>query len=864
MRRACSLVALFLAGCSCEGNPVNPLKPGLSADLLVDFGDVPVGLSAERAVVVRNTGALTLTINELSLAPTFTSTTYSFSVEPSSFSFAPGESQTLRVRFLPVSVMLSAVESNFRVNTTASLDGAPLGATIRVRGRGISSRLEVTPDPLDFGAVLAGSSRTLRLNIRNPLSIPVPVISGVDTNGRPEVRPQAGRGQFVVLATPGAGGLLNGGQPLEPGSSFSLDVRFTPDPGELGPISRARFSLATCTSAICAFDTIFQGSGTDAALDCRPAAVEFGAVNPERTARRNIRCLNVVTDTIAITSWGLDPNSAPALSIDPFAPTTLGPGEGVDVGVGLMPSLADWNAHTDLSGTAVIRGENASTHDGIAPARIPLHGNAGGPAIGADPAQIEFGQIAVGTTDARALVIFNSGYEDLVVTSITSSVAVFSAGPSAFVLPAGTATVVRVSFAPVAEGPAQVGLEIASNDAVNPVLRVPVQGEGIALGPCSLRIDPPTVDFGAVELGQHPILPLLLSNVGLERCLIGHLALIPVAQTSSLGLSLANGPPGDAILGPGDTLNVPLQFAPSLPGLRAASVAFYVNSAAPSQRLVPVLGNGFGVTGVSCPAEITVEAGTAVSLAGQATSQTGTFSAVAWHIDAAPNGAIGTPNQWSPDPPTSLGETFLPYLVGRYELSLAVTDGLGMVATCTTAVNAVGRGFRVELTWDGLGDVDLHVHNSQNTPWFGRNGTVDDCFYANCNMQASPAGPIWDLGDPPYMGRNPSLDFDNIVGYGPENTRISDVGPGDTFTIALHYFWDHGHGTRTSTVNMYCGPVIRPTAVFVSRPMQGIDQGGCTTNDFWRVAEVTFTSSTTCQVTPLDSYSDGIDACAHL
>lgn len=244
-----------------------------------------------------------------------------------------------------------------------------------------------------------------------------------------------------------------------------------------------------------------------------------------------------------------------------------------------------------------------------------------------------------------------------------------------------------------------------------------------------------------------------------------------------------------------------------------------------------------------------------------ATSQTGTTAFFDWQITSAPAGGIGTPGQWSPTPPNASQEVSLAYLVGRYEIEVTLTVGLGITDSCTTAVNAVGHGFRAELIWDGYGDVDLHVHNNDRTPWFGAMGTDDDCFYANCNLMASPAGPIWDPNDPPYEGRNPALDFDNIVGFGPENTRINAVGAGNTFHVALQYFWDHGWGTRTSTVNIYCGETPSPTAVFVSRPMVGLDQGNRTDNDFWRVATVTFTSSSSCMITPIDAYQTGREAC---
>src|SRR5262249_45967571 len=146
-------------------------------------------------------------------------------------------------------------------------------------------------------------------------------------------------------------------------------------------------------------------------------------------------------------------------------------------------------------------------------------------------------------------------------------------------------------------------------------------------------------------------------------------------------------------------------------------------------------------------------------------------------------------------------------------IRVTIDDTNGLTATCMTEVDARGRGLRVELTWDGLGDVDLHLHNATISPWFGRqNGmaaaNTDDCFYANCSQAAVPAGPIWDPLSMPYFGANPALDVDNIISYGPENIRVNSVKIGDSFTVGIDYFWDHGNGTRTASVTIFCGEVL--------------------------------------------------------
>jgi hypothetical protein len=253
---------------------------------------------------------------------------------------------------------------------------------------------------------------------------------------------------------------------------------------------------------------------------------------------------------------------------------------------------------------------------------------------------------------------------------------------------------------------------------------------------------------------------------------------------------------------------------------------------------------------VTCPADVTTLAGTAVNLSASASSAGRTITGYSWSITAAPAGGIGTPNQWAPTPPNSATETFLPYIVGAYTLQVTATDSGGASASCSTHVTAEGHGLRVELTWDGSGDVDLHLHDpNTGTPWY--NG--DDCYYADLS-------PIWDGTHAAATGGNPSLDFDNTTGFGPENTRIDAPALNVAYTIGVHNYYNAGG--RTATVQVFCGGVASPTQTFTSSPLTGTGGSNCSDGTFWKVASVVFTSPTTCTITPIQDYSTGSTRCS--
>ncbi|MBI2373890.1 MAG: PKD domain-containing protein [Deltaproteobacteria bacterium] len=255
---------------------------------------------------------------------------------------------------------------------------------------------------------------------------------------------------------------------------------------------------------------------------------------------------------------------------------------------------------------------------------------------------------------------------------------------------------------------------------------------------------------------------------------------------------------------------------------------------------------------ITCPSDRTILAGVPTNLSASATSPGHTIATWVWTITNGPPAGLATPNLWSPGPPSAATETFRPYIPGQYTIRVTATDDAGTSASCDVRVTVQGHGLRATLTWDGIGDIDLHVHNGNNTPWFSQ----DDCYYHNC---ASVSGALpWDA-----MGTNddPRLDFDNKTDNGPENTSIDFPMIGRTYTIAAHNFAYRFDLTppqtdlRRATIQIFCGSNTSPAGTFTSDVLEGTSWGpDCNGNEFWKAASVVFTSLDTCVVTPLNQY----------
>jgi hypothetical protein len=243
---------------------------------------------------------------------------------------------------------------------------------------------------------------------------------------------------------------------------------------------------------------------------------------------------------------------------------------------------------------------------------------------------------------------------------------------------------------------------------------------------------------------------------------------------------------------------------------------------------------------IQCPGPQVTEAGTPIALSVSGAGLTN----VTWAVTDGPLGGASSA-EWSPAP-SGTSVTFNPIIVGVYTITVTGQDANGVQHNCTFTVTANSHGLRVELSWDGTGDVDLHLHNGNNSPWFN----ADDCYYGNCT-----SGLPW----------GPALDVDNVVANGPENIRINAPTVGTGYIIGIHNY--RASAGRTAVVNVFCGTTAgtTPTQTFTSIPLSGAAAGGqCNDGSFWHVATVTFSSAQVCTITPINTYNTGAGACAGL
>ena len=120
------------------------------------------------------------------------------------------------------------------------------------------------------------------------------------------------------------------------------------------------------------------------------------------------------------------------------------------------------------------------------------------PAIAVAQPSLDFGPVALDQSAQLLLEISNEGSGELQIHTIAAGTEHFTTNLSALTVPPGTSRILIVTFSPQDLGPLADTLQLFSNDPVNPLLAVELQGQGTA----ATAVDDVPATF--ISLSNHP------------------------------------------------------------------------------------------------------------------------------------------------------------------------------------------------------------------------------------------------------------------------------------------------------------------------------------------------------------------------
>lgn len=425
---------------------------------------------------------------------------------------------------------------------------------------------------------------------------------------------------------------------------------------------------------------------------------------------------------------------------------------------------------------------------------------------------LDFGDTPVAYSSTMSFDVINSGP----VTLHVSDVAVDD-GMGAYELLSAPAEVgageresLAITFHPPDYTDYAGTVTFTTDDPDNPELTVALTGHGIPVPTPDIAVDTTSLDFGTVAPGEVGTKWVVVSNEG-----DGTLEIQGATQGGSGEFEVV-GNAGSFSLDPGQSTNVIVLYTPSSDVGANGTLTFVSNDPDEAETVVYFIGNG----GSDLEYPVAVIDGPTVTEPRQTVTLDGSASydpqgleplTYEWTLVAKPDGSQAELSE-----PTTLDSVYLPTdIAGVYLVQLQVRNSIGLLsAPATFILEAVPAEYlHVELSWNtGGADLDLHLLTSAGVffqePY--------DCTW--CNQT-----PAWGASG---STDDPSLDIDDLSGYGPENVNI-DIPADDTYYVKVHYYTDNGDDEVVATVRVYAyGALVGEFSKVLER------------NDVWDVAEI--------------------------
>jgi outer membrane protein assembly factor BamB len=394
------------------------------------------------------------------------------------FNLAPGARRDIKVFFVPTAV--SSYHDSLRI---ASDD--PLHPIVVVPLDATGALPHTTPGPVTFPTACVDSRDSLSVTICNTSEHPL-FTSSITTTGP----------QFKVKIN--ALSIPNGAD-----SCGTIEIIFRPDAvrvfhDTLTVVWDPSLNLPPLQVPLSGEGIGPTIAGTD--------TLRFGHVIERQSLTKFAIVKNIADCELVVSALKVVGKDSLAFAADASGlPITLAAGESDSIAVTFTPPQSG-------SFRATLLVSNNDSAKNPFPIVLLGEGDECAAVIAVDPEALHFGEVVLGDTLAKTLKVMNtSECETLHVSNIvahTPEVFFVNLADRQFDLAPGASRDIKVYFAPVAVIFYSDSLMIASDDPTNPLLSVPLSGNGKS----PLTFTPDSLLFGKVCLDDHPSLTIKICN----------------------------------------------------------------------------------------------------------------------------------------------------------------------------------------------------------------------------------------------------------------------------------------------------------------------------------------------------------------
>jgi hypothetical protein len=330
------------------------------------------------------------------------------------------------------------------------------------------------------------------------------------------------------------------------------------------------FSLFT-TAALAQTPT--SSSHPPAHVVCDPCAVNFGTVPVGESRWTSVTLVNTGGTATTITS---ETHKASSLTLRGLnMPYILGKGRTVRFRIIFEPQNGSKTRDSILYYTKGSTPVITMSATGVGAGAGTLHGN---------PAQLNFGGVAVGQSKTERETITNTGSRAVTLQSVTASGEFSLQGiATPITLEPKHSVTFEAKFAPTKAGAVSGQIHVAT-DTRGTQLAIGESGDGTANG--TLRVSPNQLSFGNVTVGSSKTLPVTLSASGSSVTVTSDS--LGSSEYTASGLSLP------LTVSPGKNVTFQVSFVPQSPGQANSNLG--LNTSGGSSVSVPVAGDGVAAT----------------------------------------------------------------------------------------------------------------------------------------------------------------------------------------------------------------------------------------------------------------------------
>ncbi|MBK8284191.1 MAG: choice-of-anchor D domain-containing protein [Ahniella sp.] len=433
----------------------------------IDFGAINVGELKSVPVTVRNLTTQTLDVSGGGI----NINGFSGSLGNCPVSIPAGTTCTMAYRFRPLAG--DGLEVTGTTGLSLSAGSEFQSFPISLRGRGVGTLVELTPNTIDFGNTFLGQTSTVPITVTNTRDTALVFNVG--------------------LFSPAGGFVLSGGTcggSLAPAASCQFNATYTP--GQLGQVSNQTVVTASITVQGQTWTEDYpiavrgQGVNTVGLVHLRPPSIGFGKVKLGKRASVPIRYTNTAASSVDLGGGGFsqigsDGGAFQALGVAPgmgCSGSAVAVGATCSISYALRPhELRAFNGNTSIT---------FFVQNVFQPEPLTFTGTGVGALAQVSPLLVDFGTVDIGTIIGVPVTVVNDGDTPLINFIGGSVSAPFSGSTNCTgTLAVGASCVYTFRFqaTPTSLGAheTQTGITFTNEQGLQPVHTITLRARGTAV-----------------------------------------------------------------------------------------------------------------------------------------------------------------------------------------------------------------------------------------------------------------------------------------------------------------------------------------------------------------------------------------------